>query len=107
MKNKYQLEFESHSNTCKLCDEEYYAKGFCHKHYVEDYRKKWLEKNPNYDKNYGKTYYQKMKNNPKFKQKRNSYIKQCKENKQLAKESTSGSSATNTSDVTEREVSLW
>jgi len=71
----YQLKFETHPKTCKLCEEKYHAKGFCLKHYIQDYKKKWNERNPDYQKNYAKSYYQKIKNNPKFRKKRNAYMK--------------------------------
>lgn len=93
MKKKYQLNFESHPDTCKLCNEEYYAKEFCLKHYQEDFKKKFKEKIRVYQKNYQKDYWKKMKTNPTFMEKRNSYMKKYLENKarkeQLANESKS------------------
>ena len=75
MKNKYQLNSKSHSDTCKLCSEDYFAKGYCKKHYFQIKLKSWRKKNPDYHKKYGRKYWKLKKNDLEFIANRKPYMK--------------------------------
>jgi len=64
-----------HPKTCKLCSEHYYANGFCFTHYHEDYKKRWNDRYPTYNKKYGRKYYQLKKKDPEFVAHRKAYMK--------------------------------
>jgi len=64
-----------HPKTCKLCNENYFANGFCLRHYHIDYKKRWNDRHPRYNKRYGRNYWKLKKKDLQFLAKRKAYMK--------------------------------